>query len=127
MKICISTQGKEFDSKIDQRFGRASYLGFYNTEDKTYQCSENQGVYQINGAGISAASKVVEEECKVLLTGHVGKNAFEILQHSVDVYHLDDGSVKEAIKAYERGELKSIDESSPSMKGQHRHGQGIRR
>ncbi|WP_105619482.1 NifB/NifX family molybdenum-iron cluster-binding protein [Vallitalea okinawensis] len=125
MKICISSQGKDLDSKTDQRFGRASFLGFYDTEKQAYESIENQGVYQANGAGISAATKVVEEGCKVLLTGHVGKNAFEVLQHSVEVYHLDGESVKEAIKSYERGDLHRIFEYSPSMKGQHRHGQGI--
>jgi predicted Fe-Mo cluster-binding NifX family protein len=111
MKIAVTSQGKELDSQVDPRFGRAAYILVVDSENYEFQVLDNnENINAMKGAGIQAASNVVNNGAKVLLTGHCGPNAFKALQAGkVAVANDATGTVREAVKAYLDGKLPHAD------------------
>ncbi len=111
MKIAVTSQGKTLDSPVDPRFGRAAYIIVVDSENYEFQVLDNnENINAMKGAGIQAASNVVNSGAKVLLTGHCGPNAFKALQAGkVAVANDATGTVKEAVKAYLDGKLPHAD------------------
>ncbi len=107
MKIAVTSQGKELDSQVDPRFGRAAYILVVDSENYEFQVLDNsENINAMKGAGIQAASNVVNSGAQVLLTGHCGPNAFKALKAGkVNVANDAAGTVREAIKAYLDGKL----------------------
>lgn len=113
MKICITANGEGLDSEVDPRFGRCSYFVIYDSETRSVESISNSSAAASGGAGIKAAETIANAGVNVLLTGSVGPNAFSIFTEvGIDVYVGAKGTVREAIRQYEAGELESI--SSPN-------------
>ena len=56
MKIAITSKGKNLDSAVDPRFGRAAYILFADTiDDKVVVLDNSENVNAFKGAGIHAA------------------------------------------------------------------------
>jgi predicted Fe-Mo cluster-binding NifX family protein len=113
MKLAISATGKDLDSAIDPRFGRAGYFIIADTESgnivNVISNLAAQGSAQ--GAGINAATQVAGSGAKTVLTGQVGPRAFEVLQASgIRVISNVSGKVGEAIERYRKGTIPSPDE-----------------
>lgn len=109
MKICVTASGEGLDSEMDPRFGRCSYFLIYDSETKSVESISNISVTASGGAGIKAAEAVTNAGVNVLLTGSVGPNAFSIFTEvGIDIQIGAKGTVREAIKQYEAGELESI-------------------
>ncbi len=107
MKICISSTGKNLDAVVDQRFGRCQYFLIYDTETMKVKTISNEATLSSGGAGIQAAQIVTKEEIDSVITGNIGPNAFQILQAAgIKVYTGAEGTIKEAIESYKKGELK---------------------
>ena len=114
MKICITSEGKTLDAKIDSRFGRCQYFIFFDTETQDYQAQENPNAQFQGGAGIQSGQLMASKGIKAVLTGNVGPNAFQTLNAGgIDIYTGVSGSVKEAIEAYKSGKFKKTE--SPSV------------
>ena len=106
MIICITSEGNNLDSKIDQRFGRAQYFIFYNDETSQFKAFQNENVLGSGGVGVQSGQFVAEKQAKVVLTGNVGPNASQALESvKIDVVLNVEGSVKEAIEQFKNGEL----------------------
>ena len=113
MKICITASGEGLDSKVDPRFGRCSYFVIYDPETGYVESVSNASVAASGGAGIKAAETIANAGVNVLLTGNVGPNAFSIFSEvGIEVRVGVKGTVREAVRQYEAGELESI--SSPN-------------
>jgi predicted Fe-Mo cluster-binding NifX family protein len=113
MKICITSSGEGLDSKVDPRFGRCNYFVIYDPETGYVESVSNASVAASGGAGIKAAETIANAGVNVLLTGNVGPNAFSIfLEVGIEVRVGVKGTVREAVRQYEAGELESI--SSPN-------------
>lgn len=114
MKIAVTSQGKELDSQVDPRFGRAAYILVVDSENYEFQVLDNnENINAMKGAGIQAASNLVNSGAKVLLTGHCGPNAFKALQAGkVAVANDATGTVREAVKAYLDGKLPHADSAN---------------
>jgi predicted Fe-Mo cluster-binding NifX family protein len=111
MKIAVTSQGQDLDSQVDPRFGRAAYILIVDSENYEFQVLDNnENINAMKGAGIQAASNLVNSGAKVLLTGHCGPNAFKALQAGkVAVANDATGTVREAVKAYLDGKLPHAD------------------
>ena len=97
MRICITSEGKTLDSKVDSRFGRCQYFIIADTETLEFEAVENPNIESMGGAGIQSAQLVVSKQVKAVLTGNVGPNAFQTLQAAgVDIFTEASGSVKDA-------------------------------
>jgi predicted Fe-Mo cluster-binding NifX family protein len=107
MKIAISSSGKTLNDTVDSRFGRAQHFIIYDTDTKTHQIVENaQNANTSSGAGIQAASLVVNQGANAVITGNCGPKAFAVLkQAGVPVYLTQGCTIAEAIQAQQSGKL----------------------
>ncbi|WP_048103278.1 NifB/NifX family molybdenum-iron cluster-binding protein [Methanosarcina barkeri] len=109
MKICVTASGEGLDSEVDPRFGRCSYFVIYDPETRNVESISNAAAFTSGGTGIKAAEIVANAGIDVLLTGTMGPNAFSIFSElGIDVQVGIKGTVREAIRQYEAGELQSI-------------------
>ncbi len=114
MKICITSEGKTLDSKVDPRFGRCQNFILVNPDTLEFEAIENSNINQAGGAGIQSGQLMASKGIKAVLTGNVGPNAFQTLNAGgIDIYTGVSGSVKEAIEAYKSGKFKKTE--SPSV------------
>lgn len=108
MKILFSAKGKDWDSELDPRFGRAQ--GFLLYDDQTdrlswYDNEKNKNA--AHGAGIQAAQLAADLEAEVLITGHVGPKAEATLKSSgIKEYPVEKTpcTIREAYKQYLRAQ-----------------------
>ena len=100
MKIVISAQGKELESPVDPRFGRASYFIFYDTDSSDFEIVDNQQNVMANqGAGVQAAQNVAKLNPDLVISGNYGPKAFQILAAAgIKTALWSDGKVSKAIE-----------------------------
>lgn len=80
MKIAVSSRGKELDSMLDPRFGRAPYLVIYDTEAEEFEVIDNTSAGQLaHGAGIQTAQSVVNKHAQLVVSGNFGPKASQVL------------------------------------------------
>lgn len=110
MKIAITSQGKDLQSELDLRFGRAAQFLVYDMETKEIEIKDNkQNLNAVQGAGIQAAQNAVKTGAEVLITGHCGPKAFKVLNAAgVKIFNSEKGIIEEVIKKYENGELEEL-------------------
>ena len=98
------------DGKIDERFGRARKIVFYDMETKEHSVVDNSmNLNAAQGAGIQAAQSVVRTGAKTIISGHFGPKAFQVIQMAgLEVYSATDMTVMEAIKGLEEGKLTKL-------------------
>jgi predicted Fe-Mo cluster-binding NifX family protein len=114
MKIAITSQGKDLDSQIDPRFGRAAYILIVDSVDETVKVLDNsENVNAFKGAGIQAAAMVGDSGVSVLLTGFCGPNAFKTLAAAgVKVANDVSGKVRDALEAFNNGKVPLTDSAN---------------
>jgi len=113
MKIAISSTGSDIDAQVDSRFGRCSYFIIYDTETGETESIQNVGSGAMGGAGVLSAQTIINKGVDVLITGNVGPNAFHTLTAGgIKIYGSATGTVSEAIKKYEKGELNELSNAS---------------
>ena len=83
MKIAFTTNGTDWDARIDPRFGRTDYLLFYDEDSKTMSSVDNREIINVeHGAGPKTAQKIFDNGAQVLITGNChGGNAARTLEH----------------------------------------------
>jgi len=117
MKIAVSAQGKELDSMVDPRFGRAMYFIIYETESETFEAINNeQNVMAAQGAGIQASQRVVAHKPDLIVSGNLGPNAFQALAAAgIKIALWSDGKVSEAIELAKKDQLEIV--KNPNVMG----------
>jgi predicted Fe-Mo cluster-binding NifX family protein len=83
MKIAITSDGNNLDSKLDSRFGRCSFFAIYDTETKNLEFLPNPNKESMEGAGPASAQFVASEGVQKVVSGEFGfkvKSIFESLQ-----------------------------------------------
>ncbi len=110
MKICITSEGKTLDAKVDPRFGRCQNFIFFDTDTGNFEAEENVNSQFQGGAGIQSGQLVVSKGVKAVLTGNVGPNAHQVLSAAgISIFTGVSGTVKEAIEGYKNGKYKVAD------------------
>jgi predicted DNA-binding protein (UPF0251 family)/predicted Fe-Mo cluster-binding NifX family protein len=117
MKIAISSMDGTLEGAVDERFGRCRKFVLYNKETKQFEAIDNaSNMNSAQGAGIQSSQNVVNAGAKVVISGHLGPNAFRVLQEAgVDVYTTTGMTVAQAIKAFEEATLSKL--ASPDVQG----------
>jgi len=114
MKICVTSEGGNLDSKVDPRFGRCQHFIIVDTDSLEFEAVRNPNIESTGGAGIQSAQLVSSKQVKAVVTGNVGPNAFQTLQAAgIEIFTGASGTIKEAIEKYKRGEFKAV--SGPSV------------
>ena len=107
MKICITSEGKTMDSKVDPRFGRCKNFIFFETDTDNLEAHENANSQFQGGAGIQAGQLVASKGVKAVLTGNIGPNAHKVLSGAgISIFTGISGTVKEAVDGYKSGKYK---------------------
>ena len=111
MKIAITATGKDLDSNVDPRFGRAMYFIVIDPESGDFEVLPNeQNLNAAQGAGIQAAQTVVRNKAEVVLSGRIGPKAYDTLTAAgIKVISWDSGSVSQAIEMIKTDQLKPAD------------------
>lgn len=109
MKIAVSATGQNKENLLDRRFGRCDYFLIYNIETGDFQAIPNSGVSSGGGAGIAAASQVIEENVSAIITGNLGPNAFELLEKAgVKAYGSEVLPVFRVVELFQKNQLLEI-------------------
>jgi len=118
VKVCISSTGNSLDSKMDPRFGRASYFAILDTETSNFEIIENEASISGGGAGITSGQLMVDKGVKALVTGNVGPNAMDVLKAAgIDIYKGCSASLKDNLDKLKKDELEKINSTVPSHFG----------
>jgi predicted Fe-Mo cluster-binding NifX family protein len=117
MKIAVTSTGKDLDSPVDPRFGRAAYILIVDADTMDFEVLDNaENVNAFKGAGIQAAVMISDRQANILLTGFCGPNAFKTLDAAgVRVAGDVSGSVRDAVTAFVDGKVKLAD--APNAQG----------
>lgn len=108
MKIVFTAKGDNWDSKIDERFGRAQMLVLFDDNANTLETLKIETEHMEHGAGLQMAQKVLELNPDVIITGNgAGNKALDILKRSSVKMYIGAGemSLKEAYEAYKSEQL----------------------
>ncbi len=107
MKIVVTAQGRDMNSLVDPRFGRAQYFLLVDTLTGQFTVHDNQqNLHAPQGAGIQAAQAVVQLGAESLVTGQVGPKAFATLQAGQVAVHCGaTGTVQQAVEDFRAGRL----------------------
>ena len=107
MRIAISSTGRELDSNLDPRFGRAAYFIILDAETMEFEAVENsQNINLSQGAGIQAGKTIADRHVNALITGHCGPKAFKVLQSAgIKIVTGAGGKVSNAVDQFLNGEI----------------------
>ncbi len=115
MKIIVSSTGKNVESPLSTVFGRAEHYLLVDSEDFSSESFDNPAFNQSSGAGIQAAQFALKQNPAAIISMSIGPNAYEVLSAgSVSCYTASEGSVLEAMEAFNRGELKMMGAANAS-------------
>ncbi len=108
MKIAVSSTGKDLNSPVDPRFGRAQYFVIVDSDTmQVVDVIDNTSAQAAaHGAGINAATMVAQSGAEVVLTGRVGPKAFVVLSSAgIGVVSDMAGTVKDAVELFLSGKV----------------------
>lgn len=112
--IIVTSEGKDRDSLIDQRFGRCKYFLVFDGDE--FRPVENEGAIQGHGAGIRAAQQVAELGADAVITGEVGPNAKDALDKLGIKAYSASGAAEEAVRNIE--DFEEISETAEPHSGE---------
>lgn len=118
MRVAVSAQGRDLDSLVDPRFGRARWLIIAETRSGQWRAHDNgANVDASGGAGVQAGSTVASEGAEAVITGNVGPNAHKVLAAAgIRIYQVGNGiHVRDALDALERADLAEVE--APTVNG----------
>ena len=106
MKVAISTNGKDLESTIDERFGRCANFIIVETDDMSYEVIENTNAELSTSAGIQSASLVASKGVDAVITGNCGPKAMQVFAATTIKMILGQhGIIKDAVEKFKSGEL----------------------
>ena len=126
MKIVVSAQGDNLEAPASPVFGRCPTYVFVDTETLEFEAIPNPAMNQAGGAGIQAAQFVVSQGAQAVLTGNLGPNAFGVLKAAgVPGYLVGEGTVRQALEAYQAGQLRPMAGANVASKAGMGMGRGM--
>jgi len=108
-RIAVSSEGRDLDSRVDFRFGRAAGFLVIDSETLSFEHLDNRGARSMGqGAGIQAAELLARHGVTVVLTGYVGPKAYQALAAAgIRIgQDLEECTVREAVERYREGRVR---------------------
>ncbi|MBA4418868.1 MAG: dinitrogenase iron-molybdenum cofactor biosynthesis protein [Syntrophus sp. (in: bacteria)] len=117
MNIAITSTDGTLEGMVDERFGRSRKIIVYNKEKDSFDVIDNTvNMNSPQGAGIQTAQNVAKTLAQVVISGHLGPNAFRVLQAAgIEAYSASSMTVKEALTKLNEGSLSKM--ASADVKG----------
>jgi predicted Fe-Mo cluster-binding NifX family protein len=98
MKIAIASEGKDENSKISQRGGRAPYYLIFE-DKKIIEVIKNPFATGSGGAGFSVAYMLADKKVNLVIAGKFGGNMLPALKEKGIKFKEESGKkIKEVIK-----------------------------
>jgi predicted Fe-Mo cluster-binding NifX family protein len=72
MKIAITSSGNSIDSKLDQRFGRCTYLVIYDTHSGGVEFLPNPNKEADDNAGLAIVKIISDRNIEKVISGEFG-------------------------------------------------------
>ena len=115
MRVAITADVPDENSPVSMIFGRCAYYAIYDTSTDKLEFVPNPGGMMARGAGVQAGQFLIEQGVQMVVTGGVvGPNASMVLaQAGIQVINSFRGSIRDAVEAIKRGDLKPIANPSP--------------
>jgi predicted Fe-Mo cluster-binding NifX family protein len=118
MKIAVSATGQNKESLLDRRFGRCDYFLVFDTVTDDFKVIGNLGVASGQGAGIAAASQLIDENVSIIITGNLGPNAYELVEKAeMKAYSCEEIPVFGAIERFHKNQLPEINAAGNAHHG----------
>ncbi len=110
MNIAITSTDGTLDGMVDERFGRSKKIVLFNNGKQSFEVVDNMvNMNAAQGAGIQTAQNVAKTEAQVVISGHLGPNAFRVLQAAgIEAYTASNMTVKEALAKLGEGTLAKL-------------------
>ncbi len=110
MKLAVSAQQNSLDSPFEFRFGNARGFVLYDTDTETVSYIENWTRFNPNqNAGMHLVQLISAQGVQAIITGSIGpKGTSALAQTEIMVYPFQGETVREALRAYEKGHLNHI-------------------
>ena len=112
MTIVFTSNGTEWDSQIDPRFGRTEFICIYDDEKDELTNIDNRAIQnEAHGAGPLTAQKIFDIQPDVLITGNgPGGNAAAVVSKmDMKIFTGAGGmTLKDAYTAFKNNELKAF-------------------
>ena len=106
MKVAVSSKGLDLEARIDPIFGHCAYFVIADSDTFEFEVFGNDAAELGGSAGIQAAQFLASSDAKAVITGNIGPIAARTLNKAeLEVYMGAIGTVREAIKLFERGKL----------------------
>jgi len=112
MRVVVSSLGPSLEDRVDERFGRASYLLIVDDDTPAPEVVDNSANRDaLQGAGLGAAEIASEHGVAAVITGHLGPKAFSALQLAgIDGYDGTGKTVRTAVEELKAGKLARLAE-----------------
>ena len=120
MKIAVAANGSTLEDLVPGTFEESPYLLIVETDDASYEVFRNpegQG-----GAGLAMTREIMRHDCEALISGSIGKPAFqELMIAQVTRYLAANCSAMEALRLMESNQLDFIRVPNGEVWVPHRH------
>ena len=108
MRIAISAEGPDLDTKVGERFGTSRYLLIVDMESGEVETVMNPGASSPTHSGIQAVITVISRKPDLLLTGYLSPTAEKHLTtNGISVVKGVTGLVSEALEQYKQSVVKN--------------------
>jgi predicted Fe-Mo cluster-binding NifX family protein len=106
MIIAIASEGLDPGSLVAEKFGRADFITFYDTEKNTFEFLRNPYANLCGGAGIQTSQFVIENNVAAVIAIDIGLNPFRLLRSAdVEIYSCSKIRVEEVVNEFVEGKL----------------------
>ena len=117
MKLAIALKENDYNSFVDERFGRAPFFIIIDSDTKEFEITENEAKDEATGAGLKAVKNLLKHEIDVIIAGEIGPKAGELIYDlEIPTFKFKDlEKVDEIVNAFNENTLEKYDLSPKPM------------
>lgn len=117
MKLAIALKENDYNSSVDERFGRAPFFIIIDSDTKEFEIIENEAKDEATGAGLKAIKNLLKYEIDIIIAGEIGPKAGELIYGlEIPTFKFKDlEKVDEIVEAFNENTLEKYDLSPKPM------------
>lgn len=117
MKLAIALKENDYNSSVDERFGRAPFFIIIDSNTKEFEIIENEAKDEATGAGLKAVKNLLKYEIDTIIAGEIGPKAGELIYDlEIPTFKFKDlEKVDEIVNAFNENTLEKYDLSPKPM------------
>lgn len=117
MKLAIALKENDYNSSVDERFGRAPFFIIIDSDTKEFEIIENEAKDEATGTGLKAVKNLLKYEIDTIIAGEIGPKAGELIYDlEIPTFKFKDlEKVDEIVNAFNENTLEKYDLSPKPM------------